>query len=156
MDALLAALAATDLSVALRFSRWGYATVNTAHVMAIALLVGPILALDLRLLGLWPSTDRRALVRVLVPVAATGLASALVTGALLFSVRPVAYAGLAVFQLKLIFIVFGTASAIAVHAAHGWWLERAGRGALIRAAAVSMICWVGALVAGRLIAFAGA
>jgi hypothetical protein len=57
------------------------------HVFGMALLVGAILPLDLRLLGCWPGVSRSALIRVLAPVAATGLVIAVAAGILLFSVR---------------------------------------------------------------------
>ena len=51
MDEVFQALQATPVAQYLRTARWGYATLNTAHVFGIALLVGAILPLDLRLLG---------------------------------------------------------------------------------------------------------
>lgn len=155
MAEVLAALAASDFVTALRMSRWLYAGVNTAHVLGIALLVGAILPLDLRLLGFWRGVPRDYLVRVLVPVAATGLALALAAGALLFATRAPEYAALTVFRVKLGLVALGAGSALALHARHGARLHRAKRGTLARAAALSMACWLGALVAGRMIAFAG-
>ena len=155
MADLLAALAGSDVATALRFSRWGYAAVNTAHVLGFALLVGSILPLDLKLMGAWPGVPRDDLVRVLVPVAATGLALAAGAGALLFAVRAVEYAALPVFRLKLALVAAGAASALALHLAHGLKLRTAGRARLAWAGAASMTCWLGALVAGRLIAFVG-
>ncbi len=155
MAEVLAALAASDFATALRMSRWLYASVNTAHVLGIALLVGAILPLDLRLLGLWRGVPRDALVRVLVPVAATGLALALTAGALLFATRAPEYAALTVFRVKLALVALGAGAALALHLRHGPRLQHASRATLARAAALSMTCWLGALVAGRMIAFAG-
>lgn len=153
MEALLAALEGTALAQGLRFSRWGYAAVNAAHILGIALLVGAIMPLNLRLLGVWRSVPRAALVRVLVPVAAFGLALAMVAGFLLFSVRAREYAGLGVVQIKLALVAAGTLAALALHRAHGFELEGAGRARLVGHALVSMVCWLGALACGRLIAF---
>ncbi len=153
MEPLLAAIQASDLATALRFSRWSYAVVSTAHVLGIALLIGAILPLDLRLLGAWHSIARSALVRVLVPVAAVGLALAVAAGLLLFAVRAVDYAALTVFRLKLLLIATGASSALILHATHGFLLETASRGRLRLAAIFSMTCWLGTLIAGRLIAF---
>ena len=155
MESLLQALQATDLAQALRFSRFGYAAVNALHILGIALLVGSILPLDLRLLGAWPGVPREALLRVLVPVAAFGLLLAVVAGALLFSIRATEYADLTVFRLKLALIATGAASALILHLRHGFLLESAGTARLRAAAALSLICWLGALIAGRLIAFMG-
>lgn len=155
MDSLLAAIAATDLATSLRFSRWGYAAVNTTHVLGIALLVGAIIPLDLRLMGVWRGVPHENIARAAVPTATTGLALAVVTGALLFSVRAPEYAELTVLWIKFVLIVTGAASAIALHIAYGWRLTTAPDARLAAAGAISMCCWLGALIAGRLIAFAG-
>jgi len=153
MDALLAALEATALAEAMRVSRWGYAAVNTGHVLGIALLVGAILPLDLRLLGAWGGVPLEAVARVLVPVAAAGLTLALVTGSLLFLARPGDYATLSLFRLKLVLVAAGAISALALHATHGFLLGDASPARARLAGATSLACWLGALVAGRLLAF---
>jgi len=63
VDAALAALEGTALAQALRVSRWGCAAVNAGHVLGVALLVGAIVPLNLRLLGLWRGVPREPLVR---------------------------------------------------------------------------------------------
>jgi len=156
MDGLLAVLSQSDIATYLRFSRWGYAAVNTTHVFGIALLVGAIVPLDLRLMGAWQGIAHRDLARVLVPVAGAGLAIAIVTGVLLFSVRAGEYAGLGVFWAKMSLLALGAASALVAHLWFGRWLETASGRQLFRIGAVSLICWVGVLVAGRMIAFSGA
>lgn len=156
MEALFADVAASGLATAFRRSRWLYAAANTVHVTGIALLVGAILPLDLRFMGLWKSIPRDGLVRVLVPVAAGGLTVAVVAGLLLFSVRAPDYAGHPVFQIKIILITVGAASAVATHIVYGLWLPRADDALLAKVGALSMTCWLGALVAGRLIAFVDA
>lgn len=149
------AVAGSELATSLRLSRWFYAAVNTSHVLGIALLVGAIIPLDLRLIGLWNGVARDGLVRVLVPVAATGLALAVSTGALLFAVRAPEYAVLPVFQIKLALIALGAGAAIVVHALHGSRLEGVDPRRLVHAGSLSMACWVSALIAGRMIAFTG-
>ena len=153
MEAFLAALEATVVADYLRGARWGYAAVNATHIFGIALLIGAILPLDLRLLGLWSGVPRTALVGVLSPVAATGLAIAVCAGIMLFSVRAREYADLDVFRLKLFFISLGGLSALAVHWWYGARLERNGGAPLIGPALISITCWLGALICGRLIAF---
>ncbi len=153
LAAFLAALEASAPAQALRFSRWGYAWVNTAHILGLALLVGAILPLDLRLLGAWRGVPRAVLARVLVPAAATGLGLAMLTGALLFATRASEYAGVGFVQMKLSLVAIGVLSALWLHRAHGPTLEGAGRGRLAAHAVVSIICWLGALICGRMIAF---
>jgi hypothetical protein len=155
VDAFLAGLEGTAVAQALRVSRWGYAAVNAAHILGIALLVGAIVPLNLRMLGLWPGVPRATLVRVLVPVVAGGLGLAVTAGLLLFSVRASEYAGVGFLQAKLALVAVGVVSALALHRAHGFLLEGASAPRLRGHAVVSMICWFGALACGRLIAFAG-
>ena len=153
MDAVLDALVGSAPAQWLRFSRWGYAAVNTTHVFGIALLVGAILPLDLRLLGLWRSVALEPLARVLVPVAATGLLLAMTTGAFLFITRASEYAALDLFLAKLALIATGAIHALSLHLGSG--LQDASRARLRAAGAVSLSIWLAALVCGRLLAFVG-
>jgi hypothetical protein len=153
VDAFLAALEATSAAQFLRASRWGYAAVNGAHVLGITLLVGAIVPLNLRLLGFWRGVPVSPLARVLVPVAAAGLALAVIAGGLLFSVRAREYADLGVLWMKVAFVGFGLAAAVELHRLHGLDLETASGGRLAAHAAISTTCWLGALVCGRAIAF---
>ena len=155
LEALFAALEETALAQTLRSSRWAYAGINAAHILGIALLIGSVVPLNLRLLGVWRSISRESVVRVLVPVAASGLTLAVLTGSLLFSVRAQEYSGVEFLQLKLIFIVIGILSALALFRVHGFLLKDAARTRLISHAILSIVCWLGALICGRLIAFAG-
>lgn len=154
MEAFFAGLEATAPAQYLRVSRWGYAAVSGAHILGIALLVGAILPLNLRLLGLWPSIPRAHLLRVLVPITATGLALAVLTGSLLFSVRAQEYAAVGYLQVKLVLVLVGLLLALMIHRAYGLTLEGASPTRLRFHALLSLGCWLGALACGRLIAFA--
>ena len=154
MDPLLQALQQSEIALYLRTSRWGYAAVNTAHVFGVALLVGAMVPLDLRLLGVWHRIPHPTLVTVLAPVAAVGLCLAAASGALLFSVRAEEYAAIGVLRLKLVLIILGVLSALLLHLRHGLALRTASTARLATAGAISMTCWIGALILGRTIAFA--
>jgi hypothetical protein len=153
VDAVLDALVASAPAQWLRFSRWGYAAVNTTHVFGIALLVGAILPLDLRLLGVWRSVALEPLARVLVPVAATGLLLAITTGVFLFITRANEYAALNLFLLKVTLIAAGAVHALSLQLGPG--LAHASRARLRAAGAASLSIWVAALICGRLLAFVG-
>ena len=83
---LLTALQNLEPVAALRASRWDYPLVNAGHIAGIALLVGAIVPLALRLLGAWRSVPLDLLARVLQPVALAGLALAVLCGFLMFAV----------------------------------------------------------------------
>ena len=151
MEAVLDALVASAPAQWLRFSRWGYAAVNTTHVFGIALLVGAILPLDLRLIGLWRSVALEPLARVLVPVAATGLFLAITTGAFLFITRATEYAAIELFLVKVALIGTGAVHGLTLHLGSG--VQHASRARLRAAGAASLSIWVAALVCGRLLAF---
>ena len=153
MEAFLATIEGTAVAETLRQARWGYAALNATHILGICLVVGAILPLDLRLLGVWRHVPRADLVRVLAPVAAFGLALAVTAGLLLFTIRARQYAATDIFQLKMALIVTGTLAALYIHRAHGILLEDASDRRLARHAILSMACWLGALICGRLIAF---
>ena len=153
MEALFELLGQSGPAQWLRFSRWGYAAANTAHVASIAVLVGAILPLDLRLLGAWRSVPLAPLARVLVPVAATGLACAATTGLLLFATRATEYAALDLLWLKLALVTAGTVHAVAIQAGPG--LQALSAGGQRLTGSFSLTCLAGALVCGRFLAFVG-
>ena len=121
----LAALENLPLVAELRNARWSYAAVNASHIVGIALLFGAIVPLDLRLMGCWRSVSIRALARILVPVAITGLTLAIVAGSLLFSIRAVQYAATTLFQVKIALILCGVANALLLRRAKQWEASQA-------------------------------
>jgi hypothetical protein len=153
MDEALAAIQAGALSQAIRFSQWRYAAVNTAHILGVALLVGAILPMDLRLLGALRRLQHAELARLLLPVAAAGLALAATAGVMLFVVRAKEYGVHPLFQVKMLIVLTGMAAALLAHARAGLWLERITPGQQRLHAVISLACWIGALVCGRMIAY---
>ena len=77
IDEWAAALEATALAAALRNSVWSYPLVNAAHILGVALLVGSIVPLDLRLLGAWRSVPLPPLWGMLTRTAGAGAVIAL-------------------------------------------------------------------------------
>ena len=161
MEAIFSALEALQgagLPTALRLSDFAYPLVNAAHIMGLALLFGTIVALDLRLMGFWRSVPLEPLARILLPVAIGGLTTAILTGALLFSVHAVKYAGIGVFQLKLALIAAALLNVLLLHRSAAW-ISATGQpgGALpirLRAAALlSISLWGAVILCGRLIAY---
>ena len=87
-----------------------YPLVNTAHILGVALLIGSVVPLDLRLLGLWGSIPLAPLWAVLTRTAAIGLGLAIIFGTLLFITRATEYAGSNIFIAKMILVLLGTAN----------------------------------------------
>jgi hypothetical protein len=150
-------LEASLLARALRSGPWLYPLVNLAHLLGIALLVGAIAALDLRLLGFWPDTPIAALARTTVPVAAAGLALAILTGPALFVVRVAEYVENPFLWTKFGAVGVGLANLAALHGSAAWRSDGDGsprfRRRLALAGGVSLAAWFAAVAAGRMIAY---
>lgn len=152
MEALLSWLGETALAEWVRLSRWGYAAVNALHVLGIALLLGAIVALDLRLLGWRKQLPPRELGRLLQPVAVTGLLLAIATGSLLFLADPSGYAAMPLFLFKLTLIALAIANALLLNLGPG--LASATPRHLRLAGMLSLMLWPAVVLAGRFLAFA--
>nr|WP_205937013.1 DUF6644 family protein [Rhizobium leguminosarum] len=149
-------LSATTPALALRRSGTLYMLVNAAHILAIGLLVGAILPLDLRLAGFFRKVPVEIVSPFLSCAAAVGLAAAIVTGFCLFSVRAVEYAGNPAFLAKLGLIALGLLNLSIVHLGRGW--KTAVSTGIVRpglrfSAALSAAIWIAAVIAGRWIGF---
>jgi hypothetical protein len=155
---VLSALQDVTLVEALRRSRWVYPLVNAGHIVGLALLFGAVVPLDLRLIGFWERLPIGPMARTLLPVAIGGLGLAFVTGALLFSVSAVRYAGLTLFQIKLLLILGATANALLLHGTNAWGAYQYGEliGTTPRlqvAGALSLGLWLSTIVAGRMLGY---
>jgi hypothetical protein len=143
-------------AVLLRDSGTAYLLVNAAHILGIAMLVGAILPLDLRLLGLFGHVPLGVIAPFLSRAAAVGAFLAIVTGLWLFSVKPVEYVTNPTFLCKAALLVLALANVAVQHANRHFAAARAG-GALrptVRALALcSILLWLSVLVAGRWIGF---
>ena len=155
-EAVFAALELSALSIGLRGSAWLYPLVNTLHIVGIALLVGPILILDWRLLRQRATPPVPVLATLLLPVARGGFALAALAGLLLFVARPLDYAFNLLFQLKLACIGLALLNIALLHHSAAWDRAVAGNrpGTRVRVACgVSLFCWLMALALGRLIGY---
>ena len=152
----LLALERSGLGEAVRQSLWLYPAANVLHVLAAGVLIGSILAFDLRLLGLGRRLAVAPLASLLVSTAAAGVALALPTGFLLFTADATAVAANPVFSIKLALIALGLANVAAFHATSmrgiAGWGDRVPAWARV-SAVVSLTAWFGTATAGRLIAY---
>lgn len=159
MEALLATLEASPWATALSGSLWVYPLINAGHLLGIALLVGAIVPMDLRLLGAWRSVPLAPLCRVLGGCAAAGLLLAAVCGALLFATRATEYMAAELFVAKITVVALASGNALALRlGGFDASLRAADLGdALPRrvkaAAAVSLLAWPTALILGRMLGY---
>lgn len=152
---LLAGLGTWPGAVLLQRNGTAYLLVNASHILGIALLIGAILPLDLRLLGIFRSVPVAILAPVLSRMAGIGLGLALVTGAWLFTVRPVEYARNAAFLWKLGLLALALANIALQHRSAAYARALAGEitAAVRWRAGASITLWLSVLLAGRWIGF---
>jgi len=141
-------LEASALAEHLRRSRWTYPLVNTGHLMGIALLVGAVVPMDLRLLRRAGGPDAAATIAFLRPFAVAGLILAAGCGALLFIAQAGEYLANGWFQAKMVLLTLALANA-ALHLRLGAASPRLQR----LTALVSLAVWPAVLMSGRMIGY---
>jgi hypothetical protein len=136
-----------------------YAFVNLSHVLGVATLFGSILVLDLRLLGLWPRIPLAPLASATVPVGQTGVALALITGVLLLATNATEYTGNPFLLVKFPAIGLGLVNVFVLSRSAAWRaraqpeLSPTESRRLRLMGGISLVCWLTAVSAGRLIAY---
>jgi hypothetical protein len=153
---MLDLLAASPIAALLRGSGTAYLLVNASHILGIALLIGSILPLDLRLAGAFPRTPLPAIAPLLRATALAGIALAVITGFALFTVNPTDYATNPAFRIKLLLLVLAVLNAALVTRSSAWSQVLAGAAptpGLRLMAALSALLWLSILLAGRWIGF---
>lgn len=148
---LAQALTASPLGTLMRTSSWAYPAANVAHLFGLALLAGSILAVDLRLAGLWRRIPLAPLSAALTPLAVAGLVVFALSGCAMFAADADALVRSRVFGWKLAIVALATANALVFH----WRARRgtAGPNTMRAAALLSILLWSTAIVLGRMIAY---
>lgn len=160
MDGLLTWLEGSPLGHVMRNSGvWTYGLVNLAHILGISSLFGAVLVLDLRLLGLWRNVPLGAIASPAVPIATVGFAVAAASGLCLISSNATEYIGNPFLLIKFPAIAVGLINVAALNRMSAWRErdrrepdERARR-QLAVFGAVSLMSWLTAITAGRLIGY---
>jgi len=152
-----AALEASALGEWMRGAVWAYPAVNLLHLLGMVLLVGAIVLLDLRLLGVGRRLPLPEVSALLTPVSIAGLLVMLATGPLLFAADAGPLSVQPLLQVKLLWIVLGVANALLFRSWWGRrladWDDRPPAMGRVQAAA-SLVIWLGVAAMGRLIAYA--
>jgi hypothetical protein len=129
---------------------WAYPALEVAHIVGIALLLGNLVALELRVWGFGHELPVPALARLSLTVALSGFGLAAVSGLLMFASQPAELLGNRAFVIKLGLLSLAGTNAAVFHA----------RGALLKVDAtarvqtlVSLGLWLGVIICGRWIAY---
>lgn len=133
-------------------TEWAFPAAEIFHILGFALLIGTIMLVDLRLLGLGMKKETSAsLVQSTGPWTLLGLMVVLISGPLIFSSDPGLYVYNQVFRIKITMLVIAIL--------YNWTLHR--RVALkpdpgsfgVVVGAVSMLMWASLIFDGIFIAF---
>ena len=153
------ALSATPLSRFVRESEWAFPAIESAHVVAIALVVGMITIVDLRLLGLASAraayTDISAAV---LPWTWGAFTLAALSGTLMFISQPGAYWENLAFRMKIGLLFFAGANVLFFHLVtcrdvSRWNHESSAPLPARLAAMLSLALWIAVVFLGRWIGF---
>ena len=149
----------TALSTGIRESVWVFPVIEGTHVLALTLSVGLIAAIDLRLFGVVlrrvPASE---LSKQLLPWAMAGFAVMFITGILLFVSLPMKCYESILFTIKMSFLALAAVNAfvfhITIYRSMSKWDNDAvpPLGARL-AGLLSLILWMGVIVAGRNMAY---
>lgn len=136
--------------VALKTHPWAYPTLEAVHLVAIAVLVGNLIAFEARVWGAAHNINLRDLAKLSLTLAVGGFMVAAMTGLLMFSTQAEELLANRAFLTKMVLISVAGLNAAWFHARGA--LQKMDR--LARAQTfVSAMIWVGAIFAGRWIAY---
>jgi len=157
--ALLTWMEATRLAEFMRESEWAFPAVESVHVIALALVIGTIAIVDLRLLGL-ASTNRAysELAGQVLPWTWGAFVLAAISGALMFIGQPRAYFDNVAFRIKFVLMLLTginmlTFQLLTSRGAAEWDREPAAPLAGRIAATLSLVFWIAIVFFGRRIGF---
>lgn len=156
MDALIW-LESTVVAQAIREIPWMYAAFETTHYIGLAMLVGGIMLIDLRLLGFAPRLPLPPILGLL-PWVWAGFVTNVVTGTLMFVYGATSFGTNRMFWLKMTLMALAGLNALvftlAVARSGGHWIA-AGQapGRIKIVATLSLALWLGVMTAGRWMAY---
>ena len=156
----LAWIESSALGVFMRQSGpWTYGIVNLGHLLGVSTLFGSILVLDLHLIGVWRRGPLDALARATVPVSKVGFAVAMATGLGLLSSNASEYLDNPFFLIKFLAIGCGLLNVWLLSRASAWRargtreLSAGEQRQLAVMGGLSLVCWLTAVSAGRMIGY---
>ena len=150
------ALQESALGHLMRSSPALYPAVEILHILGFVVLVGSILALDLRLLGFGRAIPIQPMAQLLLPLSRFGFLLAISMGFLLFSADAAHVVRNPAFQTKLLLITAALVNILIANVGP-WrrlalWRGEVSGGAKV-SALVSLLLWLSTICAGRLIAY---
>jgi hypothetical protein len=147
----------TAVANAIRTIPWLYPSFETGHYIGLSLLVGGVMLIDLRLLGMARGLPLKSMIGLL-PFVWAGFAINVLTGSLLFIYGATTFATNSAFLLKMGFIVLAGLNALAfdvsVRRSGGAWVATDRPPALVKGfATLSLVFWLCVVTTGRWMAY---
>jgi hypothetical protein len=129
---------------------WAYPVLEIVHICGIALLLGNLVLLELRVFGRGAELPLRPLARLSLGTAATGFSLAAGSGLLMFASQAGDLLANRAFTLKMLLILLAGCNAAWFHARGSLARpDRAARALMV----VSTLIWLGVVACGRWIAY---
>lgn len=135
---------------ALKSHVWAYPALEVVHICGIALLLGNLVLLELRVFGWGKSLPVKDLARMSLGLAAVGFGLAATSGLLMFASQPMELLSNRIFTVKMLLLFTAACNAGAFHARgsleklDGW-----ARGQML----LSTLIWLAVIACGRWIAY---
>ena len=159
LQTIVNAIEGSELNEFVLASSWLWPTLEILHFIGLSLLLGSLLVVDLRLIGLFRSIAIAA-THKLLPLAIVGFGINLITGVLFVVGDPVRYAANIGFRAKMILVLIAGANALwfylKVSPVMHTWAPDIRPPAIARIIAIlSLATWSAVLLLGRLIPYIG-
>lgn len=151
---------------------WSYGLINLAHILGVATLFGAVLILDLRLLGWRRHIALATITSLTVPIALAGFTLAVLSGVSLLATNATEYIGNPFLLIKFVALPCAVINALLLGCTAVWRSlgihefepgeslagklpqeSRTEQRVLAAFGAVSLICWLIVVGAGRMIGY---
>ncbi|RYF34551.1 MAG: hypothetical protein EOO26_04095 [Comamonadaceae bacterium] len=129
---------------------WAYPVLEAVHIVGIALLLGNLVLLELRVFGRGDALPVRPLARLSLGIALAGFALAAATGLLMFATRPEELIANRIFVIKMALLMAAGCNAAWFHSRHSLdKLDVVARVQMLLSTAI----WLAVVFCGRWIAY---
>ncbi len=140
----------TAWAAPLRTHPWAYPALEALHILGIALLLGNLVLIELRVWGRGATLPVQALARLSLGLAVLGFGLAMVTGGLMFVSQALELIANRAFVIKMLLVMMAGINASVLHARGG--LSKLDGWAKAQTA-LSLLIWVSVVALGRAIAY---
>ena len=131
-------------------SSWAYPVLEIVHIVGIAMLLGNLVLLELRVFGRGRNLPVADLARLSLGVALVGFSLAALSGGVMFATRPLELLSNRAFTLKMVLLLTAACNAAWFHGRQSLdKLDLTARALMV----VSTLIWIAIVACGRWIAY---